>query len=165
VDTVFAELPLSIHHVVGECGGAWLARPLWRFVFVNHLITYSLGNLMVSGLLFSQDGRPDGETACKCVAYATGYDQLNSPPGSDFVEAVAPFDVTGQVRTSSAAGPSSECEAFRQPILAKVKQLAVRIHEDLAAGQQERAPMYCCRTKKDGWQLRLCVEAASHQMP
>ena len=42
------------------------------------------------------------------------------------------------------AGPRSECEPFREPILAKIEQgfLAMRIHQDLVEEHREHAPSY-----------------------
>jgi transposase len=69
------------------------------------------------------------ETVGKYIARAKAQNQPNAPTGS--VDASTP-------------GPSSECESFREQILAKVEQglQAVRIHQDLVEEYGDSAPSY-----------------------
>jgi transposase len=69
------------------------------------------------------------ETVGKYVAQAKAQNQPNAPSGSN---------------TTPLSGPRSECEPFREPILAKIEQgfLAKRIHQDLAEDHGESAPSY-----------------------
>ena len=69
------------------------------------------------------------ETVGKYVAQAKAQNQPNAPTGSN---------------GTSPSGPRSECEPFRDLILAKVEQgfLAKRIHQDLAGDHGESTPSY-----------------------
>jgi len=69
------------------------------------------------------------ETVGKYVAQAKAQNQPNAPTGSS---------------GTSPSGPRSECEPFRDLILAKVEQgfLAKRIHQDLAGDHGESTPSY-----------------------
>ena len=69
------------------------------------------------------------ETVGKYVARAKAQNQPNAPSGSN---------------GTSPSGPRSECEPFRDLILAKVEQgfLAKRIHQDLAEDHGESTPSY-----------------------
>jgi len=69
------------------------------------------------------------ETVGKYVTRAKAQNQPNAPTGSN---------------GASLSGPRSECEAFRDLILAKVEEgfLAKRIHQDLAGDHGESTPSY-----------------------
>ncbi|MDD4891887.1 MAG: IS21 family transposase [Phycisphaerae bacterium] len=68
----------------------------------------------------------------------------DAPTGTEAAASATPSGVTGQARTRSATGPGSECEPFRQQILAKLEEdlQAVRIHQDLVAEHHDQAPSY-----------------------
>ena len=69
----------------------------------------------------------------------------------------------GASSTSSASspvnGPSSQCEAFREEILAKIEQglEAVRIHQDLVEDHRDSAPSY--------YSVRRFVARLKHKVP
>ena len=69
------------------------------------------------------------ETVGKYVAQAKAQNQPNAPTGTN---------------GSSSSGPRSECEPFRDLILAKIEQgfQARRIHQDLAEDHGESTPSY-----------------------
>jgi transposase len=93
----------------------------------------------------------DRETVGKYVARAKAQKQPNAPTGTeagdgDRDNAVVenqPNAPTG-LEGPEASGPRSECEPFRDQILAKVEQgfEAVRIHQDLMEEHHEGAPSY-----------------------
>jgi len=70
--------------------------------------------------------------------------EQDAPTGPEAAASATPSGVTGQARTRSATGPGSECEPFRQQILAKLEEdlQAVRIHQDLVAEHHDQAPSY-----------------------
>lgn len=93
----------------------------------------------------------DRETVSKYVARAGAQNPPNAPTGNSSSEAAhkKEADVENQPAPTgsgahSGSGPCSECEPFRQEILAKIEQglLAVRIYQDLVADHQEHAPSY-----------------------
>jgi transposase len=90
------------------------------------------------------------ETVGKYVARAKAQNQPNAPTGTEGGEAShsvefqnQPNAPTGSVDAST-PGPSSECEPFREQILAKVEQglQAVRIHQDFVEEYGDSAPSY-----------------------
>jgi transposase len=69
----------------------------------------------------------------------------NAPTGSERGDGPGPTSGEGpQPETALGSGPPSECEPFRQEILAKVEQglSAVRIHQDLVEDHRDGAPSY-----------------------
>jgi transposase len=86
----------------------------------------------------------DRGTVRKYVAQAEAQNQPNAPPGSDAAGGPGPTAAEGANRPGSASGPPSECEPFRDQILAKVEQglSAVRIHQDLVEDHRDGAPGY-----------------------
>jgi transposase len=86
----------------------------------------------------------DRGTVGKYVAQAEAQNRPNAPTGSEVAEGPGPAPPEGASRPSSASGPPSECEPFREQILAKVEQglEAVRIHQDLVEDHREGAPSY-----------------------
>jgi transposase len=85
----------------------------------------------------------DRETVGKYVARAKAQNQPNAPTGS---EGGAEPHQPGTVGPTAAplTGPPSECEPFREQILAKIEQglSAVRIHQDLVEEYGEKTPSY-----------------------
>jgi transposase len=61
--------------------------------------------------------------------------------------------------SSPTNGPPSECEAFREEILAKIEQglEAVRIHQDLVGDHRDSAPSY--------WSVRRFIARLRHKTP
>jgi transposase len=111
------------------------------------------------------------ETVGKHLARAKVQDQPNAPTGSDagnghagVVSQSQPDQPsvgappTGSV-SSPANGPPSECEAFREEILAKIEQglEAVRIHQDLVGDHRDSAPSY--------WSVRRFIARLRHKTP
>jgi hypothetical protein len=93
----------------------------------------------------------DRETVGKYVARAKAQNRPNAPIGreagsgdrNDVAVQNQPNAPTGS-EGPPASGPPSECEPFREQILAKVEQglEAVRIHQDLVEDHREIAPSY-----------------------
>ena len=93
----------------------------------------------------------DRGTVGKYVAQAKAQNQPNAPTGTEAIggdQAGAGGQNLPNAPTGSdapgRAGPRSECEPFRAPILAKIEQgfLALRIHQDLVEEHRESAPSY-----------------------
>ena len=87
---------------------------------------------------------PAGSGAGDGRAAATSENQPNAPTG---------------LASPPANGPPSECEAFREEILAKIKQglEAVRIHQDLAEDHRDSAPSY--------YSVRRFIARLRHKTP
>lgn len=91
------------------------------------------------------------ETVGKYVARAKAQNQPNAPSGNDIggsgrniaADQNQPNAPTGS-NGSSSSGPRSECEPFREVILAKIEQgfQARRIHQDLAEDHGDSTPSY-----------------------
>ena len=62
-------------------------------------------------------------TVGKYVAQAEAQNRPNAPTGSEVADGSGPTPTGGTSRPGSASGPPSECEPFREQILAKVGQL------------------------------------------
>ena len=87
---------------------------------------------------------PAGSDAGDGRAAATAQNQPNAPTGSTSVPR---------------NGPPSECEPFREEILAKIEQglEAVRIHQDLAEDHRDSAPSY--------YSVRRFIARLRHKTP
>src|SRR5512139_1462860 len=85
------------------------------------------------------------QTVGKYVGRAEAQNQPNAPTGkpTDDPDGHQPNAPTGS-EGPPPCGPPSECEPFREQILAKVEQglSAVRIYQDLVEEHREGAPSY-----------------------
>ena len=117
------------------------------------------------------------ETVGKYLARVKAQYQPNAPPGiGPTIRTMRPPEVTlatvvrpRRLRTSQTAptgstsvprnGPPSECEPFREEILAKIEQglEAVRIHQDLAEDHRDSAPSY--------YSVRRFIARLRHKTP
>jgi transposase len=100
------------------------------------------------------------ETVGKHLVRAKARNQPNAPTGnpSDDPNPDQPNAPTGSV-SLPVNGPRSECEVFREEILAKIEQglEAVRIHQDLVVDHRDGAPSY--------YSVRRFVARLRHKTP
>jgi transposase len=104
------------------------------------------------------------ETVGKYVAGSKAQNQPNAPTGTEGGSGdVPPSADQNRPNTPTgsevASGPPSECESFREQILAKVEQglSAVRIHQDLVGEHREGVPSY--------YSVRRFVARVAHKTP
>src|SRR5271165_5109747 len=88
-----------------------------------------------------QPNAPTGNCAGDPCDAPAGNDTGNDPGG---VTAASPSEAPPGPPSHSGSGPRSECEPFREQILAKIEQglEGVRIHQDLRAAHGDKAPSY-----------------------
>ena len=86
----------------------------------------------------------DRGTVGKYVAQSAAQNQPNAPTGSVGTDGFGSVPSGAATGTPPSNGPPSECEPFREQILAKIEQglLGVRIHQDLVEDHGGGAPSY-----------------------
>jgi transposase len=84
------------------------------------------------------------QTVGKYVARYKAQNQPNAPPGSQAMDGLAPSASARLIGASSPSGPPSDCEHYREQIVAKLEQglSAKRISQDLTDERGEQAPGY-----------------------